>query len=144
MGLIRTCWGPVQCWACSSSCFAFDLSAGSTFRAALFKIQLDLLEIIMVFKPVQTKPSRAVGRCDWINLFGTGLFAEGNFMRVIRAWIRGSNCLLRLEEGKGVGVSAVPWVLHFAVGICPCALGPSHGPGMARYDQITEPQHGLG
>lgn len=44
--------------------------------AALLKIQLDLLEIIIVFKPAQIKHSREVVRCDWINLFETGLFVH--------------------------------------------------------------------
>lgn len=30
----------------------------------------------------------------------------------------GSNCLFRLEEGKGVGISVVPQVLHFAATGC--------------------------
>lgn len=45
--------------------------------AALLKTQLDLLEIIIVLKPVQIKHSCEVEiRCDWINSFETGLFVH--------------------------------------------------------------------
>lgn len=44
--------------------------------AALLKTQLDLLEIIIVLKPVQIKHSCEVVRCDWINFFETGLFVH--------------------------------------------------------------------
>lgn len=73
----------------------------------------------------------------------------------------GSNCVFRLEEGKGVRISVKPWVLHFAARGSRHREQDIHCPmdhweslpvlwvhpevlALARCDQITESQDGLG
>lgn len=95
----------VRCQQRNSICGSYCVIlwfVSSIFMATQFKIQFNLLEIIIVFKATLIKHFSVVVRRDWINLFVTGLFVRflWGYLQP-STWTTWSNFPFKLKKGRG-------------------------------------------